>query len=108
MREPVRRWPLQRLLLPVLRQDEREDPRRKHGGRYQWQVETLRALKGAAGHTVRLNLSVLQQQYPHLFEVPPCASLFNSLGYWHHYKLFHLSAMLFSVLITPSSAIYMQ
>ena len=35
----------------------------------------------AAGHTVRLNLSVLQQQYPHLFEVPQCASLFNSLGY---------------------------
>jgi hypothetical protein len=65
------------LLLPVLRQDEREDPRRKHGGRRahpgQWQV-----LKGCG--VTPLNLSVLQQQYPHLFEVPPCASLFNSLG----------------------------
>ena len=49
-------------------------------GRYQWQVETLRALKGC-GVTPQgtqcelrplLNLSVFEPQYPHLFEVPPC------------------------------------
>ena len=49
-------------------------------GRYQWQVETLRALKGC-GVTQQgtqcelrplLNLSVFEPQYPHLFEVPPC------------------------------------
>ena len=51
-------------------------------GRYQWKPETLRALKGC-GVTPQgtqcelqplllLNLSVFEQQYPHLFEVPQC------------------------------------